>query len=176
MGEHKYTLIRSARRTLAVEITRDGVVVRAPRTAKNADIERFLEDKRPWIEKKLAAISETSPSPIERDFSPDEEKRLRQTAKDTLPGRIEHFSARTGLTPTGITITGARTRFGSCSGRNAVSFSFRLMLYPPEAIDYVVLHELCHIKQKNHSPAFYALVERYMPDWRERRELLRRPR
>lgn len=176
MDKLEYRLVRSARRTLAVEITCRGVLVRAPGKASQAEIERFLIEKRGWIEEKLAAISQSPPSPMERDIPADEEKRLRQAAVDTLPGRIKYFAGQTGLFPTGITISGARTRFGSCSGKNAVSFSFRLMLYPPEAIDYVVLHELCHIKQKNHSPAFYALVERYMPDWRERRELLRRPR
>ena len=78
-----------------------------------------------------------------------------------------------GLTPTGIRITSARTRFGSCSGKNSICFSWRLMLYPPEAIDYVVVHELAHIRHHDHSPAFYALVERYMSDWRDRMKLLK---
>ena len=78
-----------------------------------------------------------------------------------------------GLVPTGIKVTSARTRFGSCSGKNSICFSWRLMLYPPEAIDYVIVHELAHIRHHDHSPAFYALIERYMPDWRERMKLLK---
>ena len=78
-----------------------------------------------------------------------------------------------GLQPTGVTVTGARKRFGSCSGKDRICFSWRLMLYPPEAIDYVVVHELAHIRHKNHSKAFYDLVASVLPDYREREALLR---
>ena len=78
-----------------------------------------------------------------------------------------------GLVPAGIKITSARTRFGSCSGKNSICFSWRLMLYPPEAIDYVIVHELAHIRHHDHSPAFYALIEQYLPDWKVRMKLLK---
>ena len=87
--------------------------------------------------------------------------------------RVDYWSDIMGLTPTGLKITSARTRFGSCSGKNSLCFSWRLMQYPREAIDYVVVHELAHIRHHDHSPAFYALIERYMPDWRERMKLLK---
>ena len=77
------------------------------------------------------------------------------------------------LVPAGIKITSARTRFGSCSGKNSICFSWRLMLYPPEAIDYVIVHELAHIRHHDHSPAFYALIEQYLPDWKARMKLLK---
>jgi predicted metal-dependent hydrolase len=72
-----------------------------------------------------------------------------------------------------ITITSARTRFGSCSSEGNISYSYRLMLYPEEAIDYVVVHELAHRREMNHSPRFYAIVERILPDYKERRKLLK---
>ena len=78
-----------------------------------------------------------------------------------------------GLTPAGISITGAEKRFGSCSGKNRLCFSWRLMLYPPEAVDYVVVHELAHIRHKNHGRDFYALVASILPDYRQREALLR---
>ena len=78
-----------------------------------------------------------------------------------------------GLVPAGIKITSARTRFGSCSGKNSICFSWRLMLYPPEAIDYVIVHELAHIRHHDHSPAFYALIEQHLPDWKVRMKLLK---
>ena len=78
-----------------------------------------------------------------------------------------------GLVPSGVKITSARTRFGSCSGKNGLCFSWRLMQYPPEAIDYVVVHELAHIRHHDHSPAFYALVGQYLPDWEARVKLLK---
>ena len=78
-----------------------------------------------------------------------------------------------GLEPTGIKITSAQKRFGSCNGKNSICYSWRLMLYPPEAIDYVVVHELAHIVHKNHGAKFYKLVAKYLPDYKERVKMLR---
>ena len=86
---------------------------------------------------------------------------------------MEHYARLMGVQPAGVRITGARTRFGSCSGSNRICFSWRLMDYPEAAVDYVVVHELAHIVHKNHGPQFWALVARYLPDWRARRALLR---
>ena len=70
-------------------------------------------------------------------------------------------------------ITGAEHRFGSCSGKDSLCFSYRLADYPPEAVEYVVVHELAHIREKNHGPRFYALVEGALPDYKAREKLLR---
>lgn len=91
-----------------------------------------------------------------------------------IPPKVRHYSTIMGLRPTGIRITSARTRFGSCSGKNSLCFSWRLMGYPEEAVDYVVVHELAHIVHKNHGPDFWALVGQYMPDYKRRRALLRK--
>ena len=72
-----------------------------------------------------------------------------------------------------VTVTSARTRFGSCSAKGNISYSYRLMLYPEPAIDYVVVHELAHTLEMNHSPRFWAVVEKYMPDYKERKKLLK---
>ena len=88
--------------------------------------------------------------------------------------RVAYWAARMGVEPAGITITAARTRFGSCSGKNRLSFSLYLMDYPAEAIEYVVVHELAHIRHHDHSTAFYGEVARYLPDWRARRALLKK--
>ena len=100
---------------------------------------------------------------------PDDSRVLR--AGDGLLGF--HRLSIMGLTPAAVTITGARKRFGSCSASNRICYSWRLMQYPEEAVDYVVVHELAHILHKNHGKAFYACVEEVLPDWRERRRLLR---
>ena len=105
---------------------------------------------------------------------PQEQEALRRQAKTLLPQRVAYWAGVMGVRPTGIKITSARTRFGSCSGKNSLCFSLYLMAYPSEAIEYVVVHELAHIRHKNHSPAFYAEVERYLPDWRQRQTLLKR--
>ena len=168
-----YRVIRSDRRTLCLEITREGeVLVRAPRRTAEADIRRFVEAHRAWITEKQAKQATRPESPMERDVSPEQEMRLRRLAETVLPERVAAYAARMGVAPTGIKITGAKKRFGSCSGKNGLCFSWRLMQYPPEAVDYVVVHELAHIRHHDHSAAFWALVERTMPDYRRRQKLL----
>lgn len=172
MSAPAWELIRSSRRTLALEITRDGrVVVRAPMRASRAQVEEFVSRHGAWIDKHLAIQQkrrEAHPEPTDRE----REAYIRR-AREELPEKAARYGALMGLTPAGITITGAEHRFGSCSGKNRLCFSWRLMGYPEEAIDYVVVHELAHIRHKDHSKAFYDLVEQYLPDWRERRALLR---
>ena len=90
-----------------------------------------------------------------------------------MPPKIAYYSEKMGLFPTGVRITSARTRYGSCSGKNSLCFSCFLMNCPDAAMDLVVVHELCHIQVKNHGPDFYALLEQVLPDWRERKKLLR---
>ncbi len=167
-----YTLIRAKRRTMSLQLDRDGnAVVRAPYGVKKAYIDRFVAAHESWLERARArqeARRLAHPEPTE-----SERAALIARAKEYLPRRTAHWSAVMGLVPTGLKITSARTRFGSCSGKNSLCFSWRLMQYPREAIDYVVVHELAHIRHHDHSPAFYALIERYMPDWRERIKLLK---
>ena len=160
------------RRTIALQITRDArVVVRAPLRASEADIRRFVESHRAWLESHLdrqRARADAYPEP-----TPAEEERLRALAKAELPGKVAHWAAVMGVQPTGVKITAARTRFGSCSAKNSLCFSLRLMRYPDECVDYVVVHELAHIRHKNHSRAFYQEVARYLPDYAAREAKLR---
>ena len=167
-----YTLIRSSRRTMALEITRDGrLLVRAPQRASQAVIDRFVASHADWIAAHLEKQRQRAQA--HPPLTEDELAALRQKARDILPGRVAHYAEWMGVTPTGVKITGAKTRFGSCSAKNSLCFSLYLMAYPDAAIDYVVVHELAHIRHKNHSPAFYAEVARVMPDYRERRKLLK---
>ena len=117
---------------------------------------------------------EAEPTPPPRpEPTAKEIEALRTAAKAYLPARVEHYAAIMGLTPASVKITSAKRRFGSCSGRNGICFSLYLMQYPPEAIDYVVVHELAHIRHKNHSAAFHALVAKYLPDHKARRAMLK---
>ncbi len=97
---------------------------------------------------------------------------LREEARGLLEPRVKAYAARMGLEYSAIRITSAQTRWGSCSGKNSLNFTWRLAMCAPEAIDYVVVHELSHIRHKDHSRAFWALVERYCPDWRTQRKWL----
>lgn len=169
----EYTLIRSSRRTLALEITAAlQVVVRAPQHMSAQRIERFVREHEEWIAAHMAIQQRRQAAAAARQVTPEQEAALRRQAAEVIPARVAHYGALMGLTPTGIRITSARKRFGSCSSKNSLCFSWRLMQYPPEAIDYVVVHELAHIRHHDHSRAFYALIEQYMPDHRARQRLL----
>ena len=167
-----YEIIRSRRRTVALEVTADGrVLVRAPMAMPEGEIQRFVDSHTAWLERaqvKVAARRAAHPP-----MTPQETEALRRKAAAILPGKVAHYAAMMGVTPTSVKITAARTRFGSCSGKNGLCFSLYLMQYPEEAIDYVVVHELAHIRRHDHSAAFYAEVAKVMPDYKERRKLLK---
>lgn len=167
-----YILLYSKRKTLSLQVTHDGeILVRAPEGMGKDYIEDFVRDHKAWIEKATARVEGKKYSL--KEASPEEEKALRRLAREILPGKVQYFASLIGVTPGRITITGARTRFGSCSGKNNLSFSFYLMRFPDEAVDYVVVHELCHILQHNHSKEFYKEIEKILPDYKEREKLLR---
>lgn len=163
-----YTLIRSDRKTLSLQVTREGrVVVRAPRFLAESAIRRFVREKSGWIARQLERQRPPRPEPTAAELAA-----LKARAKEQIVPLVELWSRRTGLVPTGVKITAARTRYGSCSGKNSLCFSCFLADSPPQAVEAVVVHELCHIKEKNHGPRFYALLEGYLPDYRARRALL----
>ena len=168
----RYEVVRSRRRTLAVEVRRDGaVVVRAPLHVPEREIAHFVSSQTAWIDRarsRQALRREAHPEPDAARCA-----ELEAQARDEIPRRVARYAERMGLRPTGIRITAARTRFGSCSAKNRLCFSWRLMDYPDAVIDYVVVHELAHIVHKNHGPRFWELVERYMPDYKRRRAMLR---
>ena len=161
----KIEYIRSDRHTLALEVTRDArVLVRLPRTYPSARAEKFVREHMDWIQRKLKEqISRGERYGLDQE----QVQVLRRRAKEYIPKRVEYFSRLTGLMPTGVRITSAKTRFGSCTGKNSLNFSLYLMQYSEGAVDYVVLHELCHIRHKNHGKDFYALIAQYMPDYRK---------
>jgi predicted metal-dependent hydrolase len=165
-----YTLVRTDRKTMAIYIRPGGLVeVRAPRRCAKRDIERFVASKKAWIEEKCRLVQARPPK-----NEPDAalEKNLRAQAKGILPGRVAYYAGRMGVAPGQIKITGAKTRWGSCSAKGNLNFSWRLMLAGEREIDYVVVHELAHLREMNHSPRFWAVVEAALPDYRERKKSL----
>lgn len=153
----------SSRKTLALCINRQGEPeVRAPYGCPRAVIERFIEKNQGWLERRLQELSE------KKQYSPQEIVQLRRQAKQYLPQRVAYYAPLMGVQPTAVRITSAQTRYGSCSGKNSINFSLYLMEKSPRAIDYVVVHELAHIKQHNHSAAFYKEIEKILPDYKER--------
>lgn len=168
----EYTVIRSRRRTLALQVTKDAkIVVRAPLQAGRAEIARFVTAHEAWLQKHLIRQQQRLSQHPPR--TPQEQEMLRRQAKETLPPMVEKWAKAMGLQPAGVKITSARTRFGSCSGKNSLCFSLYLMEYPVEAVEAVVVHELAHIRHKNHGAEFYALVRQFMPDYDARIQALK---
>ena len=166
-----YIVKRSNRRTVGLEITGDGeIIVRAPKRMSDRAIAEFVSQYQGWIDKKLPEAEKRAEK--SKAISEKEEE-LRRAAREVIPPLVERYSKLMELRPTSVKITSAEKRFGSCSGKNALCFSWRLMAYPTEAVEYVIVHELAHIRHHNHSPAFYALIEKYMPDYRRRQKLLK---
>ena len=169
-----YKLIRSERRTLAMELSPEGdLILRAPRRMPLRLIEQFIASHEKWIAKHREKIRRRAEFD-EAHFSDEVQiQSLITRAKAILPEKTEYWSKIMGVTPTGVRITRAKKRFGSCSPENRIAYSYRLMAYPEEAIDYVVVHELSHIRHKNHSPDFYAFVARFLPDHKAREAILK---
>ena len=162
-------VIRSSRRTVAVEITRDRrVLVRAPLRMKDRDIEAFLELKSPWITAHLARPVTTQPPLTE-----EEKAALMASAREDIPRRVAQFAPQVGVSVGRITIRCQHTRWGSCSSKGNLNFNCLLMLCPQWVRDYVVIHELCHRREMNHSPRFWVLVAEHCPDYNAARKWLK---
>lgn len=170
-------IIRSRRKTIAIQI--DGnlrITVRAPLRMKDADIRAFIEERSEWIEKHLEKMrrrqEETRPEP--EDFLTMEQIRaLAEEAVSYIPERVSLYAGEVGVNYGRITIRNQKSRWGSCSSEGNLNFNCLLMLTPPEVIDYVVVHELCHRLEMNHSAYFWSEVERVLPDYRVRRKWLK---
>ena len=175
-------IIRSNRKTLAIQINPDlSVTVRSPMYAPQSDIERILREKESWIQKHIEKIREQEAKrkktqgekgeygeSVERDYLTNEEiKKLADKALQHIPKRVSYYAKQIGVTYEKITIRNQKTRWGSCSSKGNLNFNCLLMLTPPEVIDYVVVHELCHRKEMNHSKAFWAEVEKILSDYKE---------
>lgn len=167
----EYKLIRSKRKTIELSIGDDFLLlIKAPLKMSTEDIEKFVLKHERWIEKQIIKKREHDEKFA---LSPEEETMLKEKALPYLTERTEYFAKLMGLKYNGIKITSAKKRFGSCGGKNSICYSWRLMQYPPEAIDYVVVHELAHTVHKNHGKDFYKLIEKYLPDYKKREKLLK---
>ena len=173
----KVTVIRSNRKTVAIQVNSDrSVTVRAPRSASEKDIEEILKKKNAWISKHIEKIKETKErfeaEPTEK-LTREKVIALAEEALKVIPERVEYFAKVIGVTYGKITVRNQKTRWGSCSSKGNLNFNCLLMLAPPEVLDYVVVHELCHRKQMNHSKAFWLEVEKVLPNYKEVRKWLK---
>ncbi len=168
-------LVRSRRRTLALMVTPEAeVVVRAPVRTPLYEINRFIFKNRLWIETKKKRALETANtvrhSPEVRESLIKDHK---QNALEILTERAVYYSQLMGWKYKSLSITHAEKRWGSCGPNGSLCFSWRLAMAPVEIIVYVVVHELAHLIEKNHSRRFWALVGSVLPDYKLRRKWLR---
>ena len=168
-------LVRSSRKTLAVQIRADGTVIaRAPRRMPKDRILCFLSEKASWIRMQQGKMQEREKMRQQARIHLDaaQEKELRERAKSVLAQRTAYFARQVGVTYGRITVRDQKTRWGSCSQTGNLNFNFRLILAPLEVLDYVVVHELCHRRQMNHSTQFWQEVAQVLPDYRKRKAWL----
>lgn len=171
----EYELIRSSRRTLSIEVDREGrVLVRAPQNCSIRQIEAFLARKAEWIAQK--SDMQKRQAELKKDQTQlTEQQRLfyREMAREVLTQRTAYYAGVMGVTYGRIAIREQKTRWGSCSARGNLNFNWKLIQMPPGVLDYVVVHELAHLREMNHSGRFWDLVESYMPEYKTYRNWLK---
>ena len=169
-----YILKRSKRKTIGLEITDEGLVVRAPLHASQREIERVIRRHREWILRRMADKKIMQAKIRQKGLLTQEEiKDLADRAREYIPERVAYYAPLLGVQPGKITIRTQKTRWGSCSAKGNLNFNCLLMLTPPEVIDSVVVHELCHLLEMNHSNKFYNHVRSVFPDYWKRHAWLR---
>lgn len=162
----EFEVVRSNRKTLAVEIKRGKLIIRAPLQATNEDINRFMLEHKRWIETHLAkAQAAEKAAEGTHKLTSEEIRALAERAVKVIPERVAYYAPLVGVTYGRITIRNQRSKWGSCSSKGNLNFNCLLMLAPPKVLDSVVVHELCHRKEMNHSERFYAEVLRVFPDY-----------
>ena len=174
-GEFEYQVIRSARKTMTLEVRRDGnVIVRAPLRTGLPRIKRFVNQKQEWV---LGCLERTKEyreqKPLSADLSESKRNVYIRKAKETITKRVSYFARLMGVSYRNITIREQKTRWGSCSSEKNLNFNWKLVLLAPELLDYVVVHELAHRREMNHSKNFWKIVEAELSDYRERRRRLK---
>ncbi len=173
------TIIRSARKTIGLEVGLSGkVVLRAPKRAPYRMLQSFLEERKEWIIEKHQLMEQIRREETQRepkDYELDSEKKnaYRCQAGKILAVRAAYYAEQMGVDYGCITVKETKTRWGSCSAKGNLNFHWKLILMPQEILDYVVVHELAHRKEMNHSERFWKIVESILPDYRERRKWLR---
>lgn len=178
-GAIRVEVVYSRRRTLGLEVRADGrVILRAPKGLSNQAVMDFVKERQAWIVQKWFETERIRRQKAERpprdyEQNPALEAQYRKEARRRITERAAYFAEKMGVDYGRIAIKAAKTRWGSCSAQGNLNFHWKLILMPPAILDYVVVHELAHRIEMNHSPRFWAQVERILPDYRERRRWLK---
>ena len=170
-NSYEIKIVYTQRKTVGITVKEGKIILRSPKGVSKTELYGILEKHKPWLDK---AIPRDKARMAQGALvSTLDERALKLSAYEYLSQKCEQYAKIMGVTYNKIAINGAKGRFGSCSSKGNINFSYRLMLYPELAREYVVLHELCHLKIMNHSKEFYALLASYMPDYKARKQLLK---
>lgn len=170
-----YEIIKSSRKTIAVEVRQDGsVLVRAPRNCPQSRIDTFLKEKQAWVLAKVEEQKEKEADSMKiQPLSEAEQRLYRDKAREIFEQKVSYYAQMMGVSYGRIEIRDQKTRWGSCSGEGNLNFNWRLIFAPAGVLDYVVVHELAHRKEMNHSPRFWKVVEDTMPEYRKYQKWLK---
>lgn len=168
-------LTRKRIKNLNMRVHRSGgfVEISAPVHVSDGEVMRFVREKRGWIDAKLAQVA-ASPAAVAAEATPDEVAAWRAVVEACVPALVEAWEPIMGVKAGKLAYRNMTSRWGSCQpATGRICINVRLALYPPECLEYVVVHELCHLLERGHGPRFKALMDAFMPDWRTRRAKLR---
>lgn len=166
-----YNVEYSTRKTIGIYIRDGKVIVKAPKKAAKSVINEFVSRNTEWIKKHLEkSIEKTS---FYDSITDEQKKKYKRSAREYFERKTKEYADVMGIKYGRISITSARKRFGSCSSKGNISYSYLLYLYPEQAREYVIVHELAHRVHMNHSKDFYSLIEKHLPDYKARRKLLK---
>ena len=203
MSDVRYRILRSRRRTLTITVSEGEVVVRAPLGASDELVGRFVVEKEGWILKKIeeqtggefadvmegkTLLDDGVRKPVKYGAARSEEKggefflknerAVRPFFEGTrclfLPDEVFELSRRTGMMPADVSVRDFKARWGCCDADGRIRLNWRLVMLPPALREYVLIHELCHLKEMNHSAAFWKLVGKHCGDYRQRRRQLKK--
>ena len=160
----QYRIIRSDRKTVALQIKAGEVIVRAPRAMRQDEIADFVARHEDWIRKKLAMFSKKPSGPV---ITEEGIALLTERARAIIPPRVAYYASLVGVDYNRVTIRHQKSKWGSCSGKKNLNFNCLLLLTPTEVMDSVIIHELCHLKHMNHSKEFYNEVLRVCPNYKK---------
>ena len=169
-----YTIKRSPRaKRVTGTVRRDGtVVVTLPQRAAVRHAEELVQHHADWFLKRIAAVNALPPSPLDH-LTDNDYQTHKEEARRVITERVEHFNRSLKLSYNRIAIRNQKTRWGSCSSKGNLNFNYKLLFLPPALRDYVIVHELCHLRHLNHSPAFWGMVAEVLPNYKQSKKELR---
>ncbi len=175
----EYNLIRSSRKTIAIQVSPDGsVTVRAPNRCSRAAAEEYVQKNREWIRRTQAQLQNRAREQKDYrerlpEWTKEDYEKHQELARQVLQRRAEYYARQMQVSYGRVAVKDQKTRWGSCSAKGNLNFNWRLILAPGEVLDYVVVHELAHRREMNHSARFWNLVESVLPDYQQRKRWLK---